>query len=122
MSPPRRKGGLAPVSIEQVLLWNPDVIVTIDRDFAASVQTRSGVDFGQGREGRPRASVAQAAVRLGRFPAVGEPADRIVVAGEDSLSGAIPRGLRALTRDFYTRFYHVTPSDAQIERVLAGRD
>src|SRR5215831_10022352 len=32
------KGGLANVSIEQVLLWNPDVIVTIDQDFAASVR------------------------------------------------------------------------------------
>ena len=30
--------------------------------------------------------------------------------------------MRTLTRDFYRQFYHVTPSDAQIERVLAGRD
>jgi len=29
--------------------------------------------------------------------------------------------MRALTRDFFARYYHVTPSDAQIERVLAGR-
>ncbi len=33
-----RKGGLATVSIEQVLLWNPDIIITIDRDFAANVK------------------------------------------------------------------------------------
>src|SRR5688572_26561107 len=33
-----RRGGLANVSIEQVLLWNPDVIVTIDQDFAATVR------------------------------------------------------------------------------------
>jgi iron complex transport system substrate-binding protein len=33
-----------------------------------------------------------------------------------------PEDLRALTRDFYARFYHVTPSAAQIDRVLAGRD
>src|SRR5262245_4709818 len=32
------KGGLVNVSIEQVLLWNPDVIITIDQDFAASVR------------------------------------------------------------------------------------
>jgi iron complex transport system substrate-binding protein len=31
------RGGLANVSIEQVLLWNPDVIITIDQDFAATV-------------------------------------------------------------------------------------
>src|SRR5262249_7203345 len=33
------KGGLARVSIEQVLVWNPDVIVTIDQEFAASVRS-----------------------------------------------------------------------------------
>ncbi|MGZ3307239.1 MAG: iron ABC transporter substrate-binding protein, partial [Xanthobacteraceae bacterium] len=33
-----------------------------------------------------------------------------------------PEDLRALTRDFYSRFYHVTPNDMQIDRVLAGRD
>src|SRR5262249_62405053 len=32
------RGGLATVSIEQGLLWNPDVIITIDRDFAAEVR------------------------------------------------------------------------------------
>ena len=35
----RQQGGLANVSIEQVLLWNPDVIVTIDQDFAAAVRS-----------------------------------------------------------------------------------
>ena len=30
--------------------------------------------------------------------------------------------VRTLTRDFYARFYHVTLTDAQIDRVLAGRD
>ena len=33
-----------------------------------------------------------------------------------------PEDIGALTRDFYRRFYHVTPTDAQIEHVLAGRD
>ena len=32
------QGGLASVSIEQILVWNPDVIVTIDQEFAASVR------------------------------------------------------------------------------------
>jgi iron complex transport system substrate-binding protein len=39
------RGGLANVSIEQVLLWDPEVIVTIDKDFAATVR--------QDRLGRP---------------------------------------------------------------------
>ena len=32
-----------------------------------------------------------------------------------------PEDLRALTRDFYRRFYHVSLSDTQIDSVLAGR-
>jgi iron complex transport system substrate-binding protein len=29
--------------------------------------------------------------------------------------------LREITRGFYDKFYHVTPTDAQIDHVLAGR-
>jgi len=32
-----------------------------------------------------------------------------------------PEDMSTLTRDFYTRFYHVMPSDADMDRVLAGR-
>ena len=32
-----------------------------------------------------------------------------------------PENLRPLTRDFYTRFFHMTPTDPQIERVPAGQ-
>jgi iron complex transport system substrate-binding protein len=35
---------------------------------------------------------------------------------------SFPEDLRTLTRDFHGMFYHVTPSDEQIDRVLAGRD
>ncbi len=86
------RGGLATVSIEQVLVWNPDVIITIDQDFAATVRSDPAWAPVEGGARRPRASVAQAAVRLGRFPALGEPADRAVVARQDPLSGSVPRG------------------------------
>ena len=117
-----RKGGLAQVSVEQVLLWNPDVIVTIDRDFAASVKTDP-----------VWASVN--AVKAGRvhlspklpFGWVDFPPSVNRLAGLWWLAKILypeqfPEDIRALTKDFYTRFYHVTPNDAQIERVLAGRD
>jgi iron complex transport system substrate-binding protein len=32
-----------------------------------------------------------------------------------------PEDLRPLTREFYQRFYHMTPSDAQIDNVLSGQ-
>jgi iron complex transport system substrate-binding protein len=31
-----------------------------------------------------------------------------------------PEDLRDMTRAFYARFYHVTPSDAALDRLLAG--
>ena len=116
-----RRGGLATVSAEQVLLWNPDVIVTIDRDFAASVR-------------RDPVWAEVAAVRSGRvhlspklpFGWVDFPPSVNRLIGLWWLAKILypeqfPENLRALTRDFYRRFYHVTPDDAQIEQVLEGR-
>ena len=117
-----RRGGLAIVSIEQVLLWNPDVIVTIDQTFAANV-----------RADPLWSSVA--AVRAGRvhlspkmpFGWVDFPPSVNRLIGLWWLAKILypeqfPEDMRTLTRDFYRQFYHVTPSDAQIDRVLAGRD
>ena len=61
------KGGLANVSIEQVLLWNPDVIVTIDQRIRRDCPKRSGLGARRGRARRPRAFIAKIAVRLGRL-------------------------------------------------------
>jgi iron complex transport system substrate-binding protein len=117
-----RKGGLANVSIEQVLLWNPDVIVTIDRDFATDVRSAP-------------AWQGVAAVRAGRvhlspklpFGWVDFPPSVNRLIGLWWLAKILyperfPEDLAALTRDFYRRFYHVTPTDAQIARVLEGRE
>jgi iron complex transport system substrate-binding protein len=117
-----RQGGLAIVSIEQVLAWNPEVIITIDRDFAASV--RSDPVWA------PIAAVRSGRVHLSPklpFGWVDFPPSVNRLIGLWWLAKILypeqfPEDIRALTRDFYTRFYHVTPSDAQIEHVLAGRD
>jgi iron complex transport system substrate-binding protein len=117
-----QRGGLANVSIEQVLTWNPEVIITIDRDFAASVWSD------------PRwASVA--AVRAGRvhlspklpfgwvdFPPAVNRLIGLWWLGRILYPEQFPEDLREKTRDFYARFYHVTLSGEQIGRVLAGRD
>ena len=116
------QGGLANVSIEQVLLWNPDVIVTIDQEFAASVR------------GDPAWSAVKA-VRDGRvhlspkmpFGWVDFPPSVNRLIGLWWLAKILypdkfPEDIRALTRDFYSMYYHRTPSDAQIDHVLAGRD
>jgi len=116
-----RKGGLATVSIEQVLVWNPQVIVTIDADFAANVR------------GDPQWAQVEA-VRTGRvhlspklpFGWVDFPPSVNRLIGLWWLAKIFypehfDEDLRTLTRDFYSRFYHVKPSDSDIDRVLEGR-
>jgi iron complex transport system substrate-binding protein len=116
------RGGLANVSIEQVLLWNPDIIVTIDQDFAANVLSDPAW--------APVAAVRARRVHLSPklpfgwvdFPPSVNRLIGLWWLGKILHPNLFPEDLRALTREFYTRFYHVTPSDAQIDRVLAGRD
>jgi len=116
-----RKGGLALVSIEQVLLWNPDVIITIDRDFAQSV-------------GRDPAWSGVAAVRAGRvhlapklpfgwidFPPSVNRLIGLWWLGKVLYPERFPEDIRTLATEFYTRFYHVTPTAAQMDQVLEGR-
>lgn len=116
-----RRGGLAAVSLEQVLLWNPEVIVTIDQTFAANV--RSDPAWAS------VAAVCANRVHLSPklpFGWVDFPPSVNRLIGLWWLAKIFyperfPEDLHKLTRDFYKRFYHVDVSDAQLARVLAGR-
>ena len=116
------RGGLANVSIEQVLLWNPDVIITIDQDFAAHVRgDPAWAPVKAVRDGRVHLSPKLPFGWVDFPPCV----NRLIGLwwlAKILYPDTFPEDLRALTRDFYARFYHVTLSDAQIDRVLAGRD
>lgn len=116
-----RKGGLATVSIEQVLVWNPDVIVTIDQDFAARVKSDpvwEGV--GAVRAGRVHLS-AKLPFGWVDFPPSVNRLIGLWWLAKILYPERFPEDLVMLTREFYRRFYHVAPSDAQIARVLEGR-
>jgi iron complex transport system substrate-binding protein len=115
-----RRGGLATVSIEQVLVWNPQVIVTIDREFAAHVRSDpqwAGVDAV--RTGRVHLSPTLPFGWVDFPPSV----NRLIGLwwlAKILYPAYFNEDIRALTRDFYARFYHVTPSDAEIDRALEG--
>jgi iron complex transport system substrate-binding protein len=113
------RGGLAQVSVEQVLAWNPDVIITIDPNFYASVW---------------RDPVWQqiAAVKSGRvhlapgvpFGWIDFPPSINRLIGLRWLARVLypeqfPEDIRPAVRDFYTRAYHQTPTDAQLDALLA---
>ena len=116
------RGGLATVSIEDVLVWNPEVIVTIDKDFAENVYSMPAW--------RPVAAVRAKRVHLSPklpFGWVDFPPSVNRLIGLWWLAkilypAVFPEDLRTLTREFYQQFYHVALNGAQIDRVLAGRD
>jgi iron complex transport system substrate-binding protein len=115
-------GGLANVSIEQVLLWNPQVIVTIDRDFAATVyDDPAWASVDAVKHKRVHLSPKMPFGWVDFPPSV----NRLIGLwwlAKILYPARFPEDLTKLTRDFYTLFYHRTPSDTQIAQVLAGRD
>jgi iron complex transport system substrate-binding protein len=116
------RGGLANVSIEQVLVWNPDVIVTIDQDFAAHVRDDPAWAGGKAvRDNRVHLSPKMPFGWVDFPPSV----NRLIGLwwlAKILYPDRFPEELRGLTRTFYRMFYHVTPSEPQIDHVLAGRD
>lgn len=116
------RGGLANVSLEQVIGWNPDVIVTIERDFAANVKTDpawAGVKAVAG--GRVHLSPKLPFGWVDFPPSVNRMVGLWWLA-KILYPEKFPEDMRLITRDFYTLFYQATPNDEQITRVLEGRD
>lgn len=114
------KGGMANVSVEQILLWNPDVIITIEPAFAAAV--------GKDPTWRSLKAVQEGRVHLSPrlpfgwidFPPSVNRLIGLWWLGKTLYPERFPENLETLARDFYRRFYHVALSDAQLKRVLAG--
>ena len=112
------RGGLVQVSVEQVLRWNPDVVVTIDPNFHALAR------------GHPLWRELPA-IKAGRFHLaptlpfgwIDFPPSVNRLIGLRWLARilypeAFPEDLRPIVRDFYTRCYHQTPSEAQLDQLL----
>jgi iron complex transport system substrate-binding protein len=115
-------GGLANVSLEQVLLWNPDVIVTIDQDFAAGVTNDPAwASVAAVKNRRVHLSPKMPFGWVDFPPSV----NRLIGLwwlGKILYPDLFKEDMRALMRDFYSTFYHVTPTAEQTDHVLAGRD
>ncbi len=115
------QGGLALVSIEQVFAWDPDVIITIDRDFAAQVrQDPNWKNLRAVRDGRVHLAPKMPFGWIDFPPALNR-LPGLFWLGTILYPDLFRDDLAALTRSFYSAFYHRTPTDAQIADVLAGR-
>jgi iron complex transport system substrate-binding protein len=112
------RGGLAVVSIEQVLAWDPEVIFTNDPNFYRDV-------WGDARWG------AIAALRARRvylsphlpygwfdFPPGANRITGLYWVGKILYPDLFPEDLRAKTAEFYRLFYHRAPDAAQLDALL----
>lgn len=117
-----RKGRRLAVSVEQVAAWDPDVIIVADKTFDTSVRTdRAWVKIKAVREGRVHLSPRLPFGWVGSTPSV----NRLIGLwwlAKLFYPEIFKDDMRELTRDFYSKFYHVTPTDAEIGHVLAARD
>lgn len=118
----RMPGGLARVSVEQVLNWDPEVIITIDQTFAqTAAQSPLWRNVSAVKNGRVHLSPklpfgwVDFPPSVNRLPGLWWIAAKVFPA-------QFRDDLGAIARDFYRRFYQVELSAAQVQRVLAGRD
>jgi iron complex transport system substrate-binding protein len=114
------RGGIATVSIEQVLAWAPDTVITGDANFLRSYA------------GNPvwAAVPAAAAKRVYLAPRlpfgwIDQPPSINRTIGLRWMAALLypekfPEDIRTTTRDFFKLFYQTEPDDAALDRVLAG--
>jgi len=112
------KGGLAQVSLEQVLAWNPEVILTSDPNFYATVW----------KDARWQNVAAVRAKRVHLSPHLPfgwfdfpPGANRLLGmhwAGKLLYPKAFPEDLRPRVVEFHRHFYHQEPTAAQLEALL----
>jgi len=111
-------GGITKVSMEQVLSWNPDVILALDPAFYRSVATDPL--WASVKAVRDQRIYLSPNLPYGWFDAPPGVNRLIGVRWLMSLlyPKQFPDDLRGVTRDFYKRFYQVDLNDQQLDGLL----
>lgn len=118
VDPSGARRGIVQVPIEQVVVWNPDTVITWDPNFYENVWKDfywQGVDAVA--RGRVYLSPTAPFGWIDRPPSV----NRLI--GLQWLAGLfypshMQQDLREVTRSFYDLFYHVDLTDAELDRLL----
>jgi iron complex transport system substrate-binding protein len=114
------RGSIANVSIEQVIAWAPDAIITWDANFFSRV----GADPVWATVPAVRDHRVFLAPRL-PFGWIDAPPSVNRMIGLRWIAALLyperfPDDIRAVARDFYQRLYQVAVTDGQLDRILAG--
>jgi iron complex transport system substrate-binding protein len=114
------RGSHGVATVEQVRAWDPEIIIAGDADFAASVRNDPAwASIAAVKNGRVHLSPRLPFGWVDYPPAV----NRLIGLwwlGKIFYPDRFPEDIKTLARDFYTAFYHVTPTAAQLDRVFAG--
>jgi iron complex transport system substrate-binding protein len=116
----RTGGGLVNVSLEQVLQWDPDTIITTDRNFVDQVKSASSwANVKAVQQGRVFLSPSVPYGWIDGPPSVNR------ILGLQWLvrlffPGRLQGDIRDEARSFYKLFYQVDVTDAQIDSLLEG--
>jgi iron complex transport system substrate-binding protein len=116
--PSGARRGIVQVPVEQIVVWNPDTVITWDRNFYEGVWQDfywQSVD-----------AVASGRVYLSPtapFGWIDRPPSLNRMIGLEWLAGLFypdqaKQDLREVTRSFYDLFYHVDLTDAELDRLL----
>ena len=116
----REKGGIVTVSAEQVIAWAPDTIITLDRRFRQTVQDKPAW--------QPVPAVANGRVYLAPnlpFGFIDSPPSVNRLIGLTWLLHTLypaqaPGQLRDQVHDFFSLFYQVDLSEADIDALLSN--
>jgi iron complex transport system substrate-binding protein len=112
------QGRLTTVSLEQVLAWNPDTIVSIDPGFVEGVRKAPGwADTAAVRGNRIYLSPSLPFGWIDSPPSLNRLIGLKWLAGL-FFSDRFGKTLKETTREFYARYYQVDLTDAQLDQLL----
>ena len=114
------RGNIATASMEQLVAWQPEIVITMDRAFFKDVKSKPGWDQVKAvKDGKVFLAPSLPWGWIDGPPSL----NRLIGLRwllQTFYPGEAKIDLRADTRAFYSLFYGVTPSDAQIDRLLSG--
>jgi iron complex transport system substrate-binding protein len=115
------QGGLVNVSLEQILAWNPDTVITTSKDFAAHAAAAPGwKDVAAVQKNRVYLSPSLPYGWIDDPPSLNRTLG-LVWLTRLFFPDRFPGDIRADTREFYKLFYQVDVSDAQLDQLLPGK-
>jgi iron complex transport system substrate-binding protein len=115
-----KRGGQMVTTIAQIAEWNPEIIIASNQEFMTAVRSDPAwAAIAAVKNGRVHLAPRQPFGWVDHPPAV----NRLIGLwwlGKIFYPERFPEDIKAQARDFYRAFYHVTPTAAQIDRLLAG--